>query len=305
LGDRVTSFANTRTQLARELERVGVADVFLHYAGRAFQRFGFPFWMVAALREWKRKFPTGRLVVYFHELPGEFPVSSRHHWLSKVSSAVAARIGGLADVLITNSEHHAAKLRALAGRADIHLIPIGATVAVNPSPATSRARTEFVIFGLPFGRAQTLALFREHIRRWISGGGLTALHLVGPPDDTASDHPLHDFENVIIRHGTLPSDEVAALLGRVGFALTNATEETWSKSTSFMAAVANRCPVVIAQRRPEATPFSFAVSADEVETISEAELQERTARLAQWYEANADWSVTSRKMAALTRHDDG
>ncbi|HEX8281273.1 MAG TPA: hypothetical protein VF551_07840, partial [Chthoniobacterales bacterium] len=128
LGDRITTSANTRTQLARELDRVGAADVFLHYAGRAFQRFGFPFWMVAALREWKRNFPNGRLVVYFHELPGEFPIASRHHWLSKLSSAVAARIGRLADVLITNSEHHAAKLRALAGRADIHLIPIGATV---------------------------------------------------------------------------------------------------------------------------------------------------------------------------------
>ncbi|MEY2541833.1 MAG: hypothetical protein QOI22_1435, partial [Verrucomicrobiota bacterium] len=51
--------AGART-LDRELDRAGVADVLLHYAGRAYHRFGCPWWLPSVLARWKRKSSAGR-----------------------------------------------------------------------------------------------------------------------------------------------------------------------------------------------------------------------------------------------------
>ncbi|CAN5662153.1 hypothetical protein BH20VER1_BH20VER1_15860 [soil metagenome] len=63
-GDIATQFNARGRLLARELERIGTADVLLHYAGRAYQRFGCPAWMPAVLAQWKQKCTGGRLMIF-------------------------------------------------------------------------------------------------------------------------------------------------------------------------------------------------------------------------------------------------
>ena len=49
-----TAFHGNAAELARALERVGAADVVLHYTARAYQRFGCPIWLPGVLTRWKQ-----------------------------------------------------------------------------------------------------------------------------------------------------------------------------------------------------------------------------------------------------------
>ncbi|HSH39215.1 MAG TPA: glycosyltransferase [Chthoniobacterales bacterium] len=303
-GDRVAEFSGDAASLARELDRIGAADLLLHYAGRAYHRFGCPMWLPGVLKRWKQKFDGARLVVLLHEVPGRMPITSRHFWLGQLNRAVIRRLSSIADVLVTNTEAHLKELQDITRRADIHVLPIGSNIELAAVERQERARTEFVVFGLPFGRLQVLRAFDPHVRRWHSSGRLSHLHLIGPAGDRFS----QEAEEVasawpaslsVVRHGMLPGEEVSRLLQRARFALTNVTEETWSKSGSFMACATHRCGAVIAGARANSMPLACAFSADEVESVDDDEVERRTAALATWAVQNVDWSVVAARMAAL------
>ena len=302
--DAITDFNGDPEKLWQALDRAGATNVLLHYAGRAYQRFGCPIWMPGVLRKWKTKFPNGRLTVFFHEVPGELPRLSRHFLLGKINSRIIRQLAAVADVLVTNTENHAAMLRKLSGRADVHCLPVGSNI--EPGAASvreARVETEFVIFGLPFGRWQTLQAFGPEIRTWRESGLLTKLHLIGPEDEklAAQANPLiESFSDVVVRHGMLPEAEVSRLLAHAQFALTNVSPATWSKSGAFMACAAHGCAVVIKETARE-IPLRYAIGAKEVGHVSAADLAHRTASLQKWYEENASWPVIARRLAALAQ----
>lgn len=303
--DAITDFNGDPRKLGQALDRAGPANVLLHYAGRAYQRFGCPVWMPGVLGKWKAKFPKGRLTVFFHEIPGRLPRLSRHFLLGKINSRIIRQLAAMADELVTNTEHHAAMLRTLSGRDDLHCICVGSNIEPVASSPEPRMKTEFIIFGLPFGRLQTLRLFDSDIRRWQASRRLTALHLIGPEDQkfTAQANELINAwptPSSAVRHGLLPAPDVSRLFARAQFALTNVTAETWSKSGAFMACAATGCAAVIKTGEAQLVPISSAIRAEEVEKISDAELASRTVSLKAWYYQNADWDVTARQLAALS-----
>ncbi|MEY2490053.1 MAG: hypothetical protein QOC70_1995 [Verrucomicrobiota bacterium] len=303
--DAITDFNGDPGKLGHALDRAGPARVLVHYAGRAYQRFGCPTWMPGVLSKWKAKFPAGRLTVFFHEAPGKLPRLSRHFLLGKIGARIIRQLAAVADVLVTNTENHVAILRKLSGRDDIHFIPIGSNIEPVASSSQPRVETEFIIFGLPFGRWQTLEWFDAEIRNWQASGRLTSLHLIGPEDEkfTVLANELIDGwpkPAVVVRHGLLPDAEVARLFARARFALTNVRPETWSKSGVFMACAATGCAVVIQLGDTQTVPLSYAVAANEVEKISDAELASRTVSLKAWYYQNADWDVTAKRLAGLS-----
>jgi hypothetical protein len=303
--DKITDFYGDSATLAQALQRAGPANILLHYAGRAYQRFGCPIWMPGVLAKWKAKFPGGRLTIFFHELPGKLPRLSRHFLLGKMNAGIVRRLAGVADVLVTNSENHAGILGKLSGRAEIHLICVASNIEPAASSSQPRSKTEFIIFGLPFGRWQTLQWFDSEIRGWQVSGSLTALHLIGPEDEKFTPQANELMQGwpkpaVAVRHGLLPDAEVSRLFARAGFALTNVTRETWSKSGAFMACAATGCAAVIKAEETQSVPLSYAIPAREVAKISEAELASRTVALKAWYYQNADWEVTAKRLAALS-----
>ena len=306
--DRVTEVANNGTRLARELERIGAADVLLHYAGRAYHRFGAPLWLPRVLRTWKQKHPGARLMIFFHELPGTMSMTSRHFWLGELNSFVVRQLSAVADVLATNTEHHAAKLRKLSRRADIHVLPIGSNIEFAAAdPTAARSPTEFLLFGLSFGRLQTLQSFASSVPRWHAVGRLTKLHIIGPQDDAFSaeaDRLMSAWPPSleVVRHGRLPSADVSRLLQTATFALTNVSEETWSKSSAFMACATHGCAVVIAGSGTGSPPLSYAIAASELDAISSDEVESRTTALADWAAQNASWPVIASRIASLLRN---
>lgn len=298
----VSQFNANGTELSHLLDRVGNADLFLHYAGRAYHRYGCPIWLPTALANWKKKFPSGRLLNFFHELPGSFPVTARHYWIDMCNRRVIRKLAKIGDVLVTNTSDHAGKLRQISGRAGVHWLPVPSNIPVT-APYVPRVRSEFVIFGLPFGRWQTLQLFDTAIQSWQDGGHLTKLHLVGPRDgkfDAQSDRLIGRWRdsNIVMRHGMLPAADVSKLLAHVQFGLSNATAENWSKSAVFMAFASHGCTVV-SEAKSDAIPLRFTIAAAQVAGISDVDLAERTTALQRWYEQHADWNVVARKIFDL------
>ncbi|HEY0368642.1 MAG TPA: hypothetical protein VGC85_03505 [Chthoniobacterales bacterium] len=291
-GDRVTAFANRGDDLADALQAIGSADVLLHYAGRAYQRFGVPLSLARSLEHWKREHRDARLTIFVHELPATFSITSRHYWLGVMSKQVIRRLARSADVLITNTEHHRETLKKISGRDDVHVFPIASNIEPPNESDPPRGCGEFVVFGLPFGREQTVGLFGPSIDRWHAAGRLTKLHVIGPAPATPRN------SSFVLEHGALTPPEVSKILQRAEFGLTNANETTWSKSGSFMALAAHGCLPVIAGARVTA-PLVHAVAANELEAISDAEVETRRRELRRWYRENADWQVIAPRIARL------
>jgi len=192
----------------------------------------------------------------------------------------------VADVLATNTDNHSAILRKLSGRDGVHYFPVGSNIEPVASSSQPRAETEFIIFGLPFGRWQTLQAFAPQIRKWHERGLLTKLHLIGPEDErlAAQSNPLiGSFSSIAVRHGMLPEADVSRLLVQARFALTNVTLATWSKSGAFMACAAHGCAAVIKDKE-SAVPLCYAIAESEIGNISAAEIETRPASLKRWYE---------------------
>ncbi len=301
--DFTTSFEGDGKRLSSALQNFGSGDLLVHYGARAYHRFGLPVWLPSVLAKWKRQFPQGRLVVFFHELAGEARFPSRHFWAGKVDRYIARRLVSLANAVATNTENHAENLRRFAHAKNVLVVPVGSNIEFEIAPV-SRAKGEFVVFGLPFGRLQTLQRFDRHLRAWIQSGQLTRLHLVGPVDEKFSSESARliatwpDPARANF-HGLLASSEVARLLRRAQFALTNVTADTWSKSGAFMACAANECPIVVQGARAPSGPFASVIAADEVASITDDELAHRTSLLAEWFRQNADWPVIAQRIAAL------
>lgn len=308
LTDTIVEFGGDPQRLGDAMRAIGTADVLLHYAGRAYDRLGCPRWLPRALAQWKREFPESRLMLIVHELPGRFPITSRHFWLGKINERIVKRLATLADVLVTNTENHARVLRRISGRDDVQLLPVPSNIEVISRENGTRTATQFVLFGLPFGRLQTLQLFDPKIREWISCGLLEQLHLIGPVDDKFSaqaDELIASWPQpgVVTRHGVVPAPDVSRLLTRARFALTNITPETWSKSTAFMAAAAHRCAVVRVGAPVLSAPLSFTVLADEIDTISNSEVEKRAAQLRDWYQTTADWPMLGKSLNTIWSGD--
>lgn len=303
----IADFSGDPEKLAKALDRAGAKDLLLHYASRAYQRFGCPVWLPRVLREWKMKFPSARLTIFFHEVPGELPRFSWHFLLGKASERIVRQLAAIADVLVTNTDHHADTIRRLSGRSPIHCIPVGSNIEPIVGSSQSRANTEFVVFGLPFNRLQTLRMFGQKIREWYGSGILTKLHLIGPKDpklEAQTAHLLGHHSGCVVSHGLLTEPDVSQLLAQARFALTSVTQENWSKSGVFMACASHGCAVVIKEKK-NGIPLCYAVAEDEVGDLSPTEIEARTASLKEWYEENANWRVIARRLADLSQANGG
>jgi hypothetical protein len=305
--EQISEFSAQSKKLSDTLERVGPADVLLHYAGRAYHRFGSPRWLPGILRNWKTKFPSGRLLIIFHELPANnFPITSRFFWIDACNNRVVRQLADLADAIVTNTREHVAKLERICDRKDIELVPVGSNIEPINISTRQRERTEFAIFGLPFGRWQTLEMFKSDLGLWQQNGRLTKLHLIGPPDekfDARSNELIRQLSKpeVVVRHGLLSAGDVSKVLLPVQFGLTNATIDNWSKSTAFMAYAAHGCAIV-GKMKSELAPICFVIAPEEVPAISDVDLSTRAQMLQQWYRENAGWNVIAAKVAALLEY---
>jgi hypothetical protein len=303
--EEITSFGTSGDRLVEQLETNTTQDVLLQYAGRAYQRFGAPRWLLTGLRKWRERDQARRLHVMFHELPASPSLLSKHGVAERFSTSVARGLAQRADTLITNSEQHAELLRRFAPAHGVEWLPVASNIpppANESAPRTHRAG-EFVIFGLPFNRLQTLRLYQSEIRRWLESEIITTLHLIGSRDEkfTAEiDALLSDFGagDRVVAHGALSAPDVSKLLTESAYCLSAATPTTWSKSGTFMAYAAHG-GAVVTKADQTSPPLSATIAASQLHDISAADVQNKRAMLRQWYQQNADWNVIAPRIAEL------
>ena len=300
---KIVEHRATAHKLSSELENIGDCDVLLHYAARAYHRYGFPTWLGRALERWKSQASSNQLVIMFHEMPSKIPLTSRHFLPNYLNARNIRRLAKIADAVVTNTADQAATFAALTGRADVLVLPVAANIEPDTGTEIQRQHSEFIVFGLPFGREQSLQRFAHLIPDWIQAGVLTRLHIVGPREDRHSEVEERILDATGVRpltqvHGSLPARAVSDLLSQSNFALTNASKNTWSKSGVFMACAAHRCAIVGPEQAVE-MPLTFVVQPGEVATISQHEIDQRTSALRDWYNANAAWPVIAARLAGL------
>jgi hypothetical protein len=209
-------------------------------------------------------------------LPGRLPLTSKHFLPNFCNRRVVRKLAGLADAVITNTDEHIRTVAKLSPHTKLCLLPVPSTIEPVGSPPPDRARSEFVIFGLPFSRWQTLQAF-----------------------DSRSTALLRTHEqDMIVRHGALDAARVSQLLHRAQFALTTADEATWTKSTTFMAYAAHGCNIVSLSTSPN-EPYCWTIPAHEVGIINDSELRRRADAMQRWYESHADWRIIAAKISEL------
>lgn len=298
---QMQSFPPSRGGFAEVLERQQVTDVLLHYAGRAYHRFGFPRWMPAAFANWKKRDSKRRLHVIFHELPADLPLLSKQGILQRLSFPVARQLAELATTLITNSEHHASVLSRWVPRSAVEWFPVPSNIEPPPGATKPKRRGEFVIFGLPYTRLQAALTFAGWIAAWKKSGRLSRVHLIGPRDAkfTPQADAILTGEHVV-EHGEVGAAQVSKLLLETEFCLSISNELTWSKSGAFMAYAAHGCAVVTAHSG-SSEPLLYTVSAPDLEAMSPEIAERMGGELRRWYFQNADWPLAAARIAELVR----
>lgn len=299
----IEEFSASARSLVNLLEQQDTDDVLLHYAGRAYHRFGFPRWMPRAFKHWQRRNNARRLHIIFHELPADLPLLSKQGILQRLSFPVARSLAEQAITVITNSEHHAAVLNRWQLRSAVEWFPVPSNI---PAPAEVQRRTrrgEFAIFGLPYTRLQTVRLFADWLSRWHASGRLTRLHLIGPRDQKFA--PQADAlaaaalpADAMMNHGELEPDAVSKALLEVEFCLSSSDKLTWSKSGTFMACAAHGCCIVIPERENR-DPLRLTVAAADLATTVPELSAQKGAQLHTWYLEKADWDRTGKRVAEL------
>lgn len=301
--DAIRAFPADARGFAEVLEQSSAADVLLHYAGRAYHRFGFPRWMPRAFAMWRKRHAARRLHVMFHELPADLPLLSKQGILQRLSFPVARALAEQATTTITNSAHHAAVLSRWLLRSDVKWMPVPSNIPAPEERTAERRRGEFLIFGLPYTRLQTLREFGESIRGWSQSGRLTRLHLVGPRDfkfSPQADALLAEMlpAGAVADHGELEPADVSRRLQGAELCLSSSNELTWSKSGTFMACAAHGCAVVT----PEACnsePLKFTIAPEDVTAITAAVTEAKGQQLRRWYQQNAEWTLIAAGVAAI------
>lgn len=289
--------------LADTLEQSNTADVLLHYAGRAYHRYGFPRWMPRAFAMWRKRDAARRLHVFFHELPADLPLISKQGILQRLSFPVARALAEQAATTMTNSAHHAAVLNRWKLRSEVKWMPVPSNIPAPGERSTSRHRGEFTIFGLPYTRLQTLREFSGWLRSWNQSGRLTQLHLIGPRDfkfSPQADALLADMlpADAVVEHGELEPAEVSRQLQEAEFCLSSSNELTWSKSGTFMAYAAHDC-AVIASASFTLEPLAFTIAPEDLTAIAEQAAQAKGTQLRRWYLENAEWRLVASRIAAI------
>lgn len=314
--DDIYEFQNNYASFTALLERFPDANILLQYAGRGYHKYGCPYWLPLALKQWRKKYPSQSLLVMFHELWASLPVWKKHFLTETLNGKITKDLINLADAVGCLTLHQAERLRSLVPSAKISWIPVGTNImptqAVNTS-FTQRSPKEFLIFGLQYTRLLTIQELSNSLKKLYSRGLLEQLHLIGPLEtrwDSEEKQLLAEIlpAHAVKFHGVIPPEQVSQLLHHVGFSIIGQPPENLTKSSTFMAFASHGCNVLSPYAATTAVePVCYLTHPQELlqDKFSDIEnnLVARGQNLWNWYKVNADWQSNTNKIAKMF-HDE-
>lgn len=202
------------------LEGSDAQNVFVHFSGYGYARWGLCWWLVDGLRRWRLAQANRRLVTLFHELYATGPVWRASFWTSPPQRRNVRRLASVCDAAITTSPVTAAKLRAWRPGLSVTVSPVFSNVGELVAPARLANRAPVAVV---FGQAQkrrrlyaALANSGPEIADGFRRVGVERILDIGPMIDTPPTMACLPVEAL----GSLSAEEVSRHLAnaRIGLA---------------------------------------------------------------------------------------
>lgn len=283
------------------------APVLLQYSAYGFHRFGYPRALLRALLA-RRKASQAPLVVMFHEIWTFWPLLNKNYPVQALHRRDIGALVRAADAVFTSTADQAEHLRSASGRDGINVLPVGSNV--RPQATTRAAEPGLaVLFGLQGSRIGTLQKMQDDVRALAAAEVLTNVVTVGAGNSDDGDREERELlQRLHLRggwemRGSLPEEEVAALLSRAGFALSAQDQLSVTKSGTFMAYAAHALNIISPHSEPSAPePLRFATNPEELRRgITEAELAARAEQLRAWHDRTCSWPRIAEEFARALR----
>ena len=306
---RIYQVHNSAIRLFQCLKRIHHQGIILHYAGRGFHRYGFPLWLMWAILAWRKTNPSAKLILFVHEVSSLLPLRSHHGLISRLDRYIVRSLSLSADVVLTNTIQHRDQIQSLSGLSSVYLLPVFPNLFELSNPPDWKLRNQgvFLIFGQPSTQLQILNQYRTYLQSWLSCGLLHSLHIVGPQTNEvtsiAKSILLDRCKGLscLHLHGVLEPADISNLLSKAGYCLSCVSDDTYSKSGSFMAFASRACPVVCFASS-EQSPLVNTITPAQVSRAYYPEACFKGFALYNWQRNHASHSSVAETFHALWHH---
>ena len=295
------------TALLSKLPTSG-GKILLQYSAYGFDHFGYPRWLLRALKDWKRA-SGGLLVVMFHEIWTFWPVLNKNYLIQQLHRRDLRELVGAADAVFTSTASQGDHLRALAPGRDVRVLPVGSNIVPVRSDTVQREPGCAVLFGLQRSRLNALQKMSADLQRSAASRRLRKLVTVGggnTADGARAELELlatFGLSDRFEQRGALAEDAVSALLSHASFGISAQDELSVTKSGTFMAYAAHGVSILspfAGAQQPE--PLCWATHpAEFAGGIADDVLAARAASLRAWQERTCSWPQIAREFAQALR----
>jgi hypothetical protein len=212
-------------------------SILLHYSGYGYAKRGAPFWLLRAVRHFRRQYPSVPWLTMFHEVAASGPVTTSAFWLQPLQEHIAKKIFQLSTVAFTNCSVNANHLLQLAPQEKVKLsiLPVFSNFGelATPPPPTNRL-PHLILFSSNLAGRPPSQDFWNNLSATIARLSVTQVTIIGRP--VASPPPL---SVPLVQTGFLDVSEVSALLATTRFGYAYYAPLMFGRSTIFAAFAAN------------------------------------------------------------------
>ena len=302
-GDDIDVTERNASALTAKLPTSG-GKVLLQYSAYGFDHFGYPRWLLRALKDWKRA-SGGLLVVMFHEIWTFWPVLNKNYLIQQLHRRDLRELLGVTDAVFTSTASQAEHLRALSPLRAVEVLPVGSNIVPAGNANEHREPGVAVLFGLQGSRLHALQKSAADLSAGAAGGKLRKLVTAGggnTAEGAREERQLLgtlDLAGGFEQRGAVGEEAVSELLSRASFGVSAQDPLSVTKSGTFMAYAAHGLNILspfAGASQPE--PLCWATHpAELMRETPNAVLQSRAESLRSWQERTCSWPQIARQFA--------
>jgi hypothetical protein len=215
-----------------------------------------------------------------------------------------------ADAVFTSTASQAEHLRALCPECAVEVLPVGTNIVPGAGGCETRQAGTAVVFGLQGSRIHALEKMHAGLKAAAAAGCIQSVVVVGGganADQSRREQELLTtlrLRGGLEQRGSLPEQEVSALLSQAGFGVSAQDQLSVTKSGTFMAYAAHGMNILSPFANAGDEPLRWATDPGElVRGIADVELQSRAESLRNWQERTCSWPRIAEQFARTLRLD--